>query len=380
MRTLRLGDRGKDVRQVQEFLRLQGYDLGEENYYGYQTKYAVQQFQRDHGLVPDGIAGKRFFALVLSEDLPIRRRIHVVQPGESLEEIAQNYGVGISAFSQSRRLHKIFPGQRLLFFDREIWGVCPFDGKAPLLSGPLTGLVFTPPVPLDLEGPCVVQAPEDFTAASLELIRGSCGLYLGKKEVAPLQGTRYLKMLKRVRRKLPEGLMLWVELGPGVPPRSLFGGVDYGAINKLASRIVLSLPLPETPGPLLDPQEGERLLATLWPHIHSWKVLLRIPIYAMEWKITEERAEPLKLPYGTALSRAFRHGARLEKDGEGGLYYRYQSKGTQFQLRLPQFSAIGELLALTNRHNLAGVVLDQLGMEDPRLWTILSDYFHLAQL
>lgn len=398
-RTLRLGARGKDVQQLQEFLRLQGYDLGEEDYYGYLTKYGVQQFQKEHGLVADGIAGKRFFALALGADLPIRRRIHVVQPQEDLESIAQGYGIGPQAFSQSKRLHKIFPGQRLLFFEREIWDICPPNQNPPTLPQPLTGLVCIPPLPSSLDGPCVVQ-PElgkgdpvqihyllrtfqrrRATARTfLESAGGCCGLYLPWTEVETLNGTRYLKLIKRIRRRLPDQLMLWVELGPGVPPRSIWGGVNYGEINELASRVVLSLPLPKTPGPILDSGQVENLLTTLWPKIHSWKVLLRVPVYALEWKITEEATEYLKLPYGTALSRAFRHGARLEKDGEGGLYYRYQSRGSQFQLRLPHFNAFGEVLALTNRHNLAGVILDQLGMEDPRLWNSLSSYFHLAQL
>jgi peptidoglycan hydrolase-like protein with peptidoglycan-binding domain len=108
-RTLRLGDRGSDVRELHAFLRLQGYDLGEEEHYGYLTKDAVRQFQRDHGLVADGIAGKRFFALVLKEDLPIRRRVHVVQPQETLEEIAARYGVGPEAFRAHCRQRRDLP-------------------------------------------------------------------------------------------------------------------------------------------------------------------------------------------------------------------------------------------------------------------------------
>jgi peptidoglycan hydrolase-like protein with peptidoglycan-binding domain len=398
-RTLRLGSKGKDVQQLQAFLRLQGHDLGEEDYYGYLTKYAVQQFQKEHGLVADGIAGKRLFALALSADLPIRRRIHVVQPQETIDEIAQMYGIGPQAFVQTKRLHKIFAGQRLLFFDREIWGMCPSDGLLSSLPQGLTGLVCPPPLPTGLVGPCVAL-PElgnsdpvfihgllrtarrrKATANTLlESMGGSCGLYLSWSEVAPLNGARYLKLIKKVRRRLPKQSMLWVELGPGVPPRSIWGGVNYEEINELASRVVLSVPVPQTPGPLLNPGQVEHLLTILCPRIHSWKVLLRVPVYALEWKVADDTSEYLKLPYKTALSRAFRHGARLEKDGEGGLYYRYQSRGSQFQLRLPQLNTLGEVLALTNRHNLAGVILDRLGMEDPRLWNIVSNYFHFATL
>ncbi len=63
-RTLRFKDRGgPDVNQLHELLRSQGYDLGEEPDYGYLTKDAVRQFQREHGLIADGIAGGRVFLL-----------------------------------------------------------------------------------------------------------------------------------------------------------------------------------------------------------------------------------------------------------------------------------------------------------------------------
>ncbi len=56
-RTLKLKDRGSDVKELHELLRSQGYDMGGEEDYGYLTKDAVRQFQREHGLPADGIAG-----------------------------------------------------------------------------------------------------------------------------------------------------------------------------------------------------------------------------------------------------------------------------------------------------------------------------------
>ena len=123
-------------------IRDRGYDLGEETHYGYLTKDAVRQFQRDHGLAADGIAGRRFFALVLKEDLPIRRRVHVVQPQEDLADIAARYGVGTEAFGRFAA-QGIYPGQRLVFFDREVWGICR-GGSQPERGGlPLTGVILS---------------------------------------------------------------------------------------------------------------------------------------------------------------------------------------------------------------------------------------------
>ena len=402
-RTLRLGDRGSDVRELHAFLRLQGYDLGDEEHYGYLTKDAVRQFQRDHGLVADGIAGKRFFALVLKEDLPIRRRVHVVQPQETLEEIAARYGVGPEAFGRIAGKGGIYPGQRLVFFDREVWGICRTSLKPEQPLQALTGVVLadTSLAPENL--PCMLRPqaePEwdvvrihstlktprrrELAAQSfldtVEQTSRACGLYLPWREIAQLDGVRYVKLLKRLRRGLGSRAMLWVELGPAVPPWKIWGGVDYAQVNELVDRVVLQVPRAEQPGHLLNLPALQDQLRRLLGSIHSWKILLDVPVYAVEWELGPEGPVQTQLAYQTALSRALRRGARLKRGEQGELHYSYQSRGLRHELYLPHHAALAQLCALINRANLAGVVLDWLGMEDPRLWETLRAHFRTAAL
>lgn len=59
-RTLRKGDRGEDVKELQESLLREGYDLGSygaDGKFGGETLSAVRAFQHDNGLNPDGIVG-----------------------------------------------------------------------------------------------------------------------------------------------------------------------------------------------------------------------------------------------------------------------------------------------------------------------------------
>ena len=64
-RTMRKGDSGEDVKELQEALVREGYDVGKkkdgtpliDGKYGSETLSAVRAFQHDHGLKPDGIAG-----------------------------------------------------------------------------------------------------------------------------------------------------------------------------------------------------------------------------------------------------------------------------------------------------------------------------------
>lgn len=60
MQTLRLGSKGDDVEKWQHFLRGIELYLGEVNgTFDEETKLATQAFQRQHGLLDDGIAGNR---------------------------------------------------------------------------------------------------------------------------------------------------------------------------------------------------------------------------------------------------------------------------------------------------------------------------------
>lgn len=55
---LKLGSRGPEVNVLQGFLQKSGYDPGPiDGIFGPKTRDAVISFQRDYGLLPDGIAG-----------------------------------------------------------------------------------------------------------------------------------------------------------------------------------------------------------------------------------------------------------------------------------------------------------------------------------
>jgi len=71
IRSLKLGYRGEDVRDVQSMLSGLGYySYTPDGYYGKKTRQAVIAFQKDAGLVADGIAGKKTLqALQIAYDL-----------------------------------------------------------------------------------------------------------------------------------------------------------------------------------------------------------------------------------------------------------------------------------------------------------------------
>lgn len=71
-KTLQVGDKGAEVRKMQEKLQEYGYYEGEiDGAYGNQSRRAVEEFQYMHGLTVDGIAGRHTLT-VLYESNEIR--------------------------------------------------------------------------------------------------------------------------------------------------------------------------------------------------------------------------------------------------------------------------------------------------------------------
>ena len=71
VKTLRKGDSGLTVKWLQELLLAAGHELGKaDGVFGSKTEAAVRAFQRDAGLVVDGIAGRLTLAALTALDGP----------------------------------------------------------------------------------------------------------------------------------------------------------------------------------------------------------------------------------------------------------------------------------------------------------------------
>ena len=98
MKILRLGSTGPSVQLLQLALNRAGYgELKKDGIFGIGTRNALMQFQRDHGLVPDGIAGSDTHRSLLPWYTGFL--IHRVQRGESLYSIAASYGSSVETIN-----------------------------------------------------------------------------------------------------------------------------------------------------------------------------------------------------------------------------------------------------------------------------------------
>lgn len=91
-RTIRQGDRGDDVKKMQQLLADLGYNIGSsgaDGIYGKNTKAAVVAFQKANGLAADGICGPRTWEKLLADqkpEEPAEERYTVTIPNLTEEE------------------------------------------------------------------------------------------------------------------------------------------------------------------------------------------------------------------------------------------------------------------------------------------------------
>jgi hypothetical protein len=67
---IRQGARGPVVTSIQQRLRARGATIAADGVFGMVTHHAVVQFQRQNGLVPDGVVGPRTWAALFGSNTP----------------------------------------------------------------------------------------------------------------------------------------------------------------------------------------------------------------------------------------------------------------------------------------------------------------------
>lgn len=95
MQTLRLGSEGAQVEELQNILHVLGFYKGKiDGIYGKQTQNAVIEFQKNMGLIPDGIAGSKTYQAL--QPFLMGYDVYTIRSGDTLYQIAKEYNTNVS--------------------------------------------------------------------------------------------------------------------------------------------------------------------------------------------------------------------------------------------------------------------------------------------
>lgn len=430
---LRLHDRGEDVVRLQRALSQLGYDVGEcDGEFGYLTQDALMQFQREHRLRVDGIAGPEVRAMLFHPELQSTRTVHIVRKDEALTDIARQYGVAVEFLQRSNRLsrrRRLYEGQRLVVRCRTVLG---FTDKLVNARGidfvlrrtgqTLTGLSAVH-LRLNDSGEWIRTAETEaldvcrergvgmfalvhargedgqahnefgaflttkkrwqaFYAALKEIVRIP-DVFAVYVDVGPIRfgdGARFLRWIVGAAEIVrAAGLKLYVGIPvfrPGVRGRLGAAELDARQLARHAHGLVLQGHWPTTWGdPVPSLSTLQHNLRRLCRQVPSWKIVLGMPLDAREYDGASKTVRALSYQQGMAL--AYTQRQKPAWDDEKAVLscaWSDAETGAMKELWIAGSGSVEANMRLVERHNLGGILLGPLGGEDIRVWQRLPRF------
>ena len=113
---VKLNDRGRDVVEIQKYLKILGYNVSPDGIFGKGTENSVKNFQKSQNLSVDGIAGdntRQLLKKMISEK--VSYELYVVDNGDTLSGIASSKNSSVEKIMKFNNMSsaKITPGQDL---------------------------------------------------------------------------------------------------------------------------------------------------------------------------------------------------------------------------------------------------------------------------
>ncbi|ACL69856.1 peptidoglycan DD-metalloendopeptidase family protein [Halothermothrix orenii] len=220
--TLKLGDRGREVKKVQQILRDLGYDIEVDSVFGYRTKQVVQAFQLNNGLDVDGIVGDK--TLNLLHEM-VEETKYIVNKGDTLSEIALKTGSTVQAIKDRNNLKssKIYTGQKLYI---------PKTG----IGGGKDGILYDRIIHVVQRGDALYNLAKRY-GTEVETIKLANNLHSNRIFVGQTLVIPHLKEGRKHNFRLKKGAFIWPVLGrisspygyrihPITNKREFHGGID----------------------------------------------------------------------------------------------------------------------------------------------------------
>jgi len=192
------GDKGEDIKRVQQYLYNMGYDISIDGVFGYGTQDIVKDFQFNNGLIVDGIIGDKTLEKI--EDI-IRDITYIVKEGDTLSEIAVEYNSTVKSIKGINNLKSDFikVGQELKIPKTGIGGGEDKD---------VYSSIYHKVNPGDVLSVLAKKYGVDVTTIKLANNLKKDTIYIGQTLIIP-----YLKGNSNQPFKLAKGAFIWPVIG-----------------------------------------------------------------------------------------------------------------------------------------------------------------------
>lgn len=159
-------------------------------------------------------------------------------------------------------------------------------------------------------------------------------------------------------------------------PSDLWSGAyDYAAIGKAADQVILMTydehGLGTTQGPIASAGWVNRVINFAVGKIPKEKIVMGLPVYSFDWG-SNKPTIPDYLSYAQSVDRAKKHGVEVLADGNAKVpHYSYTANGVRHEVYFENMNSLSPKMEYARQHQLHGVAIWRLGMEDPGIWDSL---------
>ncbi|MFZ3100808.1 MAG: glycosyl hydrolase family 18 protein [Desulfitobacteriaceae bacterium] len=163
-------------------------------------------------------------------------------------------------------------------------------------------------------------------------------------------------------------------------PSDLWSGAyDYTAIGKAADQIILMTydehGTGTTQGPIASHDWVDKVILYAVGKIPKEKIVMGLPVYSFDWGSNKPNM-PAYLSFAQTTDQAKKHGVDILYDtAEQVPHYMYTAAGIRHEVYLENAKSLAVKLDYAKKHQLHGVAIWRLGMEDPAMWDNVTKTF-----
>lgn len=382
-RNLRIGSRGNDVLEVQTLLQKWGYSPGPlDGIFGYRTLQAVLRFQRDQGLVVDGIVGpKTLQALRAKPPAPISRSVAGWLP----------YWYQASGFASVQAYPEVFDQLSPFWYRLESNGAIekfPFAEDPEIIAFvrnkgirliPLISNEFNQELISNVINNLELRTQHIRNLVNLVQSKNYDGIDLNYENLRREDRdifSSFVREASQAFRAIQKMLVVTVH-GKTTDEGDWYGAAahDYQAIGQAADLVrVMAYDYSwngSNPGPIAPAVWVDQVLAYAVSRIPLQKVVLGLPTYGYDWSGGKGQG----VTYKRAVEIAQQQGVEITQDPLNGPHYMYTVDNVNHEVWFSNALSTGTLLDLVNRYNIYGIVFWHLGDEDPNIYPVIKSNF-----
>jgi peptidoglycan-N-acetylglucosamine deacetylase len=204
---------------------------------------------------------------------------------------------------------------------------------------------------------------------------GASGVLIDWQGIDPALSAELVEFLGRMHSRLAaENLELWLSIPVGEDLRAFDLEDLPGVVDHLVAQLHDENAETDAPGPIASQPWFEGWLRTLMGYGEPGQWILSLGAYGYDWNTTRKKTATIS--FADSMARAQRSGVGPVTISAPDLNptFSYDSEGDSHEVWFLDASTFANQLRALDQEGCAGIIIDQLGTEDPDVWSILDHH------